>query len=97
MEKLLSALKTIPEYSTLLNALQQGQSSAITGIGQINRSHLIASLYKDTGRPVIIVCQDDMAAKRLQSELKAFLGETAPVLPHRELTLYDSAVVSRGW
>ena len=38
-----------------------------------------------------------MAAKRLQSELKAFLGETAPVLPHRELTLYDSAVVSRGW
>ena len=97
MEKLLSALKTIPEYTTLLNALQQGQPSAITGIGQINRSHLIASLYKDTGRPVIIVCQDDMAAKRLQSELKAFLGETAPVLPHRELTLYDSAVVSRGW
>ena len=38
-----------------------------------------------------------MAAKRLQEELKAFLKETVPVLPSRELTLYDSAVVSRGW
>jgi transcription-repair coupling factor (superfamily II helicase) len=38
-----------------------------------------------------------MSAKRLQEELKAFLGETAPILPCRELTLYDTAVVSRGW
>jgi transcription-repair coupling factor (superfamily II helicase) len=38
-----------------------------------------------------------MAAKRIQDELKAFLGETAPILPSRELTLYDTAVVSRAW
>ena len=38
-----------------------------------------------------------MAAKRLQEELKAFLKEKVPILPSRELTLYDSAVVSRGW
>ena len=35
--------------------------------------------------------------QRLQEELKAFLKETVPILPSRELTLYDSAVVSRGW
>ena len=97
MSQLLNLLKTIPEYRTLLNALSQDQSAAITGIGQINRSHIIAGLHKDGGRPLVLVCQDELAAKRLQEELKSFLGQTVPSLPSRELTLYDTAVVSRSW
>ena len=97
MLKLLSILKTIPEYNLLLKSLAGNQSAAVTGIGQINRSHLIAGLYKDCNAPMVVICQDDMAAKRLQEELKAFLGLTFPTLPSRELTMYDTAVVSRGW
>ena len=97
MEKLLSFLKTIPEYATLLQTLSKNAPAAVTGIGQINRSHLIAGLRQDLNRPIVLVCQDDMAAKRLQEELKSFLGETAPILPSRELTLYDTTVVSRSW
>ena len=97
MEQLISALKSIPEYKLLLDCIGQNQSAAITGIGQINRSHLIAGLASDTNRPLVLLCQDDMAAKRLQEELKSFCGSTAPILPSRELTLYDSSVVSRGW
>ena len=97
MEKLLGMLKTIPEYSMLLNAIAKDQTAAVTGVGQINRSHLIAGMYTHSNRPMMIICQDDMAAKRLQEELKAFLGLVVPVLPSRELTLYDSSVVSRGW
>ena len=97
MEKLLLSLKSIPEFNTLLQSLTAGQSAAVTGIGQINRSHMIAALHREIARPLVIVCQDDMAAKRMQEELKCFLGETAPVLPCRELTLYDAAVVSRAW
>ncbi len=97
MEKLLSVLKTIPEYNALLTGLARGESAAVTGIGQINRSHIISGLRAHTSAPIVVICQDDMAAKRLQEELKAFLGETAPILPSRELTLYDTAVVSRAW
>ena len=97
MEQLIQILKNIPEYVSTLEAVGKNRSAAITGVGQINRSHLIAGLHRHTGRPVIVLCQDDMAAKRLQTELQGFLGETAPVLPSRELTLYDSAVVSRSW
>ena len=97
MEKLLSALLEIPEYKLLSKAVQKGESAAVTGIGQLCRSHLIAALTTVTDRPMVVLCQDDMAAKRLQEELKAFLGESFPVLPGRELTLYDTAVVSRGW
>ena len=97
MEKLLSVLKSVPEFHTLLKSVHGHESAAITGIGQINRSHMIAALRKETDRPLVIICQDDMAARRTQEELKSFLNETAPVLPSRELTLYDAAVVSRAW
>ena len=97
MEQLLSLLKTIPEYSAALDTVASGQSAAITGIGQINRSHMIAGLSRDSGRPVVVICQDDMAAQRLQEELRDFLGFAAPVLPARELTMYDATVVSRSW
>lgn len=97
MEKLLSFLKSIPEYNQAAQALTQNQTVAVTGLGQINRSHMIAGLYQDLNRPVVLVCQDDMTAKRLQQELSGFLGFTAPILPGRELTLYDAAVVSRSW
>ena len=97
MEKLLSLLKSIPEYCTLSDSLARNESVAVTGIGQMNRSHMIAALRAENDRPMVILCQDDAAAKRIQEELKAFLGETFPTLPSRELTLYDTAVVSRAW
>ena len=97
MDKLLSILKNIPEYKTLLDTLGKGKSAAVTGIGQINRSHMIAGLRQELKNPLVLICQDDMAAKRLQEELKCFLGDLAPILPSRELTLYDTAVASRSW
>ncbi len=97
MTQLLQLLHTIPEYRTLVESLSRQESATVTGIGQINRSHILASLRQDTAAPMVILCQDDMAAGHLQGELKAFLGETAPILPSRELTLYDTSVVSRAW
>ena len=97
MEQLLSLLKTIPEYAAMVSSLQDGESVAVTGIGQINRSHMIAGLCRSLNRPMVVLCQDDLAARRLQEELKGFLADTAPILPGRDLTLYDAAVVSRSW
>ena len=94
---LLFLLKTIPEYASLVETLKENRCAAVTGLGQINRSHMIAGLYRDLNRPIAIVCQDDMAARRIQEELKCFLGLTAPTLPGRDLTFYEAAVVSRSW
>ena len=97
MEPLLKLLTSIPEYASLVSTLETGESAAVTGIGQINRSHMIAGLFRELNRPLVVLCQDDIAARRLQEELKDFLGFSAPILPSRELTLYDAAVVSRSW
>ena len=90
-------LKTIPEYAILADTLKAGRSAAVTGVGQINRSHMIAGLSKDLQKPFAVVCQDDMTARRIQEELKCFLGLTAPILPGRDLTFYDAAVASKTW
>ena len=95
MELLLNLLQNMKEYRTLQE--YTGQASAVTGVSQICRSHMIAGLYTHTASPITVICQDDLAAKRLQEELTAFLSFTPPVLCSRELTLYDSAAVSRSW
>ena len=97
MQMLLSLLKTVPEYQSLLDSLSRKEAAAVTGMGQINRSHMIAGLRQHTAAPIVVICQDDMAARKLQEELSAFLGEGCPILPSRELTFYDTAVVSRAW
>ncbi len=97
MDMLLSALKTIPEYRTLLEYIGKQSCPAMTGISQICRSHIIAALQADTGTPITVICQDEDSAKRMQQDLQSLSGLPVPVLNTRELTLYDSAVVSRAW
>ena len=97
MELLLTGLKSMPEFLQILEGMEAGKAVAATGLSQLNRSHVIAALCHLSGRPVAVICQDDLAAKRLQSELQAFLGVEAPVLPGRDFNLYDAAVTSRTW
>ena len=97
MELLFSALQALPDYRRLLQCVEQNGAAGVSGAAQINRSHLIAALCHDTGRPAVIVCQDELAARRTQSELAAFLGTEAPILPSRDLTFYDASAISRGW
>ena len=72
MEKILAALKTMPEYAALVDGLSRGESAAVTGLGQINRSHLLAGVFRELDRPMVLICQDDSAARRLQQELSFF-------------------------
>ena len=86
MDQVLFMLKTMPEYAALVQGLNQGEAAAVTGVGQINRSHLIAGLSQEIKKPIVILVQDEMAARRLQEELKCFLGFDAPLLPSRDMT-----------
>ena len=97
MDLLLNALKTLPEYESILKTLRKQKSVGVSGAAQINRSHLIAGLYRDLGRPMLVLCQDELACRRTQEELAAFTGVSYPILPGRDLTFYDTAAASRQW
>ena len=97
MELILDALRGLPEYKEIERTLKKGKSVGVSGVAQINRSHLIAALFAALDRPMLVLCQDELATQRCQSELAAFLGQTPPVMPGRELAFYDTAATSHGW
>ena len=97
MNLLNTLLKALPEYQTLVQRSEQNIPCAITGLSSIHRAHMISALHQDTGRSVLVVCQDDLATARMAEELSGFLGSAPPVLPSRELALLGAASVSRGW
>ena len=97
MELLLSALTGLPEYKSLVELLKAGSVAALSGASQLPRSHILSALTQQVGRPALVVCADEPAAQRIQLELAAFLREAPALLPTREFTFCDAAVVSRGW
>lgn len=74
MNLLSTALRGLPEYQELLRHLDTPAVSAITGLSSIHRAHMISALQENTGRPVLVVCQDDLAASRMAQELSGFCG-----------------------
>ena len=97
MEALLEAIRQLPEYKEIQRTLARGGCVGVSGAAQINRSHLIAALFDALKRPMLVICQDDMAVQRCAQELGAFLGVPPAVLPGRDLTFYDATAASRGW
>ena len=83
MNVLLSLLQKSTDYNQLLKAVEAKQAVAVSGLSQAPRSHVLAAVHEQSGRPLIAVCQDDMAAKRLASELGAFFrrGATGSAVP----------------
>ena len=84
MDVLLQLLRAMPEFCQLKESIDARRTAAVSGVSQIVRSHFIAALCAETGRPALVVCQDELAASRMQDELAAFLGARPPVLPGRE-------------
>ncbi len=97
MNALLGVLKKLPEYEGLCAMVQKHAAVGLSGVSQFCRSHMIAALLSDSAKPAILAVQDELSAQTLQEELFSLTGLRYPILPTRELTLYDTAAVSRGW
>ncbi|MDR0890423.1 MAG: transcription-repair coupling factor [Oscillospiraceae bacterium] len=97
MNLILSALQGLQQFVQLTDALKSGAAVGVSGVAQINRSHIIAAAASALQKPSVIVCLDELAARRTQAELSAFLGQEIPILPTRDLTFYDASSISREW
>ena len=98
MKELLAALNTVPEFNALLAALDGGRSPvAVSGLSLTHRAYFAAGLRERTGRPVVVLCADEADVHRLADDITALTGEKAAVLPSREFTFHNAAVVSREW
>ena len=98
MKRLLDFLNQIPEFEQLAAALDSGRSPvALSGLSPVHRAYFAAGLREKTGAPVVLLCADEAEGERLCADLRSLTGEEAFLLPSREFTFHNAAVVSREW
>ena len=66
-----------------------------SGLSQVHRAHLAASVSIDTGRPLFVISPDDTSAEYFARDLSSMLGCEVPVLTTREFTFMAADAVSR--
>ena len=66
-----------------------------SGLSQVHRAHLAASVMADTDRPMFVISPDDTSAEYFARDLSCMLGIEVPVLMGREFTFMAADAVSR--
>ncbi len=98
MIEITKSITYLKEYKQLKQALEQGKTPVLAvGLSAIHKAHLAAALGLDTGRPVLVLTDDDAAAARFSTDLHAFAEKEVLTLPARELVMADVTGVSRGY
>ena len=82
-----------PDIETLM---ESGRLPVLySGLSQVHRAHLAASVMADTDRPMFVISPDDTAAEYFARDLSSMLGCEVPVLMGREFTFMAADAVSR--
>ena len=102
----LSILDT-KEYKQLFNSLKSNSTPILTmGLPPVSKAQLAAALHIETSRPVLILSDDQAAAKRLSDDLAAFTEKEVLNVPERDFVMldvessshqYDQARISALW
>ena len=98
MTEITKSITYLKEYRQLKEALLAGKDPALAvGLSAIHKAHLAAALGLDTGRPVLVLTDDDSAAARFSADLQGFANMPVLQLPARDLVMVDVVGVSRGY
>ena len=90
-EGLFSALNGAEEWKQLLSAVEAGQGVLLSQVASGQRAFLAAALQRKTGRPVLLVCANEVAAGKAAQDVNQLLGPVAAVLPPRDTQFSRSA------
>ena len=80
-----------------MQKIRDGTTTAVGGLGQIHKAHIIAAVRRFTGRPCVVVCADELACRRIASDITALSGEDVISLPYREPVFHHVESASRDW
>lgn len=98
MNEITKSITFLKEYKQLKQAVDEGKTPVLAvGLSAIHKAHLAAALGLDTGRPVLVLTDDDNAANRFAADLRGFSERDIVQLPSRELVMADVVGVSRGY
>lgn len=90
MNFLTDALRRVPEYRALENAVKRGKTpAAVTGVASVHKANIVHALLAETGRPGLLLAGDEAEAARLVEDLDA-MGTPAVFYPLRDFSLRDT-------
>lgn len=85
MQEITLSINRLKEYAELYSALQSGRTPALAcGLSPVHKAQLAAALGQETGRPVLLLTDDESAAGRLASDLAAFAEHSVLAIPPRD-------------
>ncbi|MBR6748838.1 MAG: transcription-repair coupling factor [Clostridia bacterium] len=94
---LCEGLRKLPELETLLKKIGEGTVTAVGGLSLPHKAHFIAAVRRFTGRPLVVLCADETACRRMAADVQALSGEDVLNLPYRECMFHNVESASREW
>ena len=92
------ALQGLKEFRDLAQAVEAGRCPvAAGGLSPVHKAHIAAALSGVIGRPLFVLCPDDLEVKRTADDLSTFLGVEVPTLLSREFIFHSTEAASREW
>ena len=90
------ALREEKDFKEILQRIEYGGCPVVySGLQGIHAAHAAAAIRKETGRPLVLLCPDELEAERLSADLRAFTQEEVLTLQAREFTFFPADSVSR--
>ncbi|MBR6767682.1 MAG: DEAD/DEAH box helicase, partial [Clostridia bacterium] len=92
---LFEPLEGYDSFNELIRALEKPGVCSAYGPDDAQRAHLLAAVVRKTGRPMLVIAPNDLAAQRMAEDLNMLLEGAAKHLPARDITFLRAAASSR--
>ena len=90
-------IKTLEENKKFLELTKQISKTgpiAISGLVDVEKLHVLAGIFNETKRPMVLVTYNEIQARKLYQDLKKLIKQTY-FFPKKEITSYDYVAQSK--
>lgn len=96
MNPLIANLKNSTDYLRVIDDIKKSSGNvSIIGLSDSQKAHMICSIYNDTKKPVVIVCNNILQARKFIQDLQFFTQDQIIYFPARNIVYYDIQAQSR--
>ena len=94
MNFLIKTLEENKKFQELTKQISQPGPIAISGLVDVEKLHVLAGIFNETKRPMVLVTYNEIQARKLYQDLKKLIKQTY-FFPKKEITSYDYVAQSK--
>ena len=94
MNFLIKTLEENKKFQELTKQISKTGPIAISGLVDVEKPHVLAGIFNETKRPMVLVTYNEIQARKLYQDLKKLIKQTY-FFPKKEITSYDYVAQSK--